>query len=454
MNLFDLVPKLGLEMEPVLTRLDTLLEDDRLFQLVKADLIRRFPRTATDGRPCTPVEVILRLLIVKHLYSFSYEQTEKWVSDSLVLRQFCRLYLEPVPDDTTLIRWANLIQPDTLHQLLDRVMVLARSLKVTRARKLRTDGTIVQTNIHYPSDSALLGDGIRVLCRTLKKAKPLLHTATDLGRDAFRDRTRSARRLVKHILEATRQRGKEAEQQMQAAYRKLIQATQAVLEQSRQVGEALQEQATQAASRLTQILHRFIPRVEQVIAQTSKRVLEGASVAAPDKLVSLFEPHTVIIRKGKPACPLEFGRVLWLDEVDGGLISRYAVLEGNPPEEDQIKPTLDHHVAVFGKAPRLLAGDRGTFSTAGESYASGMGVKQVVLPKPGAKSPERVEHERQPWFRRARKWRAGIEGRISVLKRGLGLERCLYHGDAGMQRWVGWGIIAHDLRQIALATIR
>src|SRR6266702_2185829 len=121
MNLFALVPALGMELDPVLMRLDHLLDDDGLGEAVKADLIKRHPRTPTDGRPSTPVEVIMRLLIVKHLYNWSYEHTEQWVGDSLVLRQFCRIYTERVPDDTTLRSWANLIRPETLHQLLDHI---------------------------------------------------------------------------------------------------------------------------------------------------------------------------------------------------------------------------------------------------------------------------------------------------------------------------------------------
>ena len=131
-DLFALVPALMLRFEPELAELDHLLEDDHLFQQVKADLSRRRPHTLKTGRPSTPVEVILRLLVVQHLYGWSYEQTEHFVNDSLVLRQFCRLGLEPVPDDTTLLRWANLLQAETLHRLLDRVTELARRLNVTR----------------------------------------------------------------------------------------------------------------------------------------------------------------------------------------------------------------------------------------------------------------------------------------------------------------------------------
>ncbi len=134
-NLFEeLVPKLELEFEPELARLDRLLDDDELFALVKADLLKRYPNSAKLGRHSTPAEVILRMLVVKRLYGWSYEQTEHFVSDSIVLRQFCRLYLEPTPDDTTLIRWANTIGPKTLERLNDRAVELARSLKVTKGR--------------------------------------------------------------------------------------------------------------------------------------------------------------------------------------------------------------------------------------------------------------------------------------------------------------------------------
>src|SRR5215211_5928718 len=164
-NLFELVPKLKLEMDPELAHLDRLLDDDVLFEQVKADLCHRYPNSARLGRHSTPVEVILRMLVVKRLYNFSYEQTERFVSDSIVLRQFCRLYLEAAPDDTTLIRWANTIGPETVASLNDRAVELARSLKVTRGRKLRVDATVVETNVHYPTDSRLLGDGVQVVSR-------------------------------------------------------------------------------------------------------------------------------------------------------------------------------------------------------------------------------------------------------------------------------------------------
>lgn len=454
MNLFDLVPALSMELDPVLTQMDRLLDDDVLFQAVKVDLSKRHPRTLIDGRPSTPIEVILRMLIVKHLYDWSYQHTEQFVSDSLVLRQFCRVYAERVPDDTTLIRWANCIQAPTMHALLDHVLDMARQAKVTRGRKLRIDGTVVETNIHHPTDSSLLNDGVRVLSRTIRCAKQLLGHATSLGRAAFRDRTRSAKRHAKRIEQAISKRGEQADATRQRAYRHLIRITQAIVQQAGQVRAALKDQASRSAHKLAETLSEVLPRVEQVIDQTKRRVLHGEQVRAPEKIVSLFEPDTAIIRKDTRANHTSFGRLIFLDEVDGGLISRYAVLAGNPPEAQQVVPSVDHHLERFKKPPHLLSGDRGTYSARGERYAQEQGVKQVVLPKPGTKSCARQAYEAQRWFKRGRRWRAGIEGRISGLKRRFGLERCRYHGDDGMERWVGWGLIAHDLLKIAQASDR
>ncbi len=198
-DLFALVPALAFEFEPVLARLDTLLDDDVLFRGVRDDLARRHPRTRETGRPSTPVEVILRMLIVRRLYGWSYSEAERFVSDSLVLRQFCRLGLERAPDDTTLLRWANLIRPSTLDALLDHVVALARQLKVTRGRRLRVDSTVVETTVHHPTDSSLLADGVRMLGRLVRRAEPVVGQALAGVRDAFRTRTRSARRQLQRI---------------------------------------------------------------------------------------------------------------------------------------------------------------------------------------------------------------------------------------------------------------
>jgi transposase, IS5 family len=450
-NLFELVPKLELEMEPELAHLDRLLDDDVLFETLKADLSRRYPNSGRLERHSTPVEVILRMLVVKRLYGWSYEQTERFVNDSIVLRQFCRLYLESAPDDTTLIRWANQIGPETVASLNDRAVELARSVKVTRGRKLRVDAMVVETNVHHPTDSALLGDGVRVLSRLLRGAKKALPTEVVrcLGKEAFRTRNRSVRRTAQRLHRIARRKGEQAKNELKEAYRKLIAIAQASCAQAEQVVEALRNHADAGAGRLLERFEHFMPLVEQGITQAARRVLEGEQVPAIEKLLSLFEEHTQIITRQKMGKPREFGRKVLLDEVDGGIISRYEILSESGSERSQLAQSLRVHQEHFGRAPFVLAGDRGLYSAENEKTAQQTGVKHVVLPTKGKPSEKRKRHEKQRWFRRGFRFRAGIEGRISVLKRAFGLDLCLDHGEEGMERWVGWGILAHNLRQIS-----
>jgi IS5 family transposase len=447
-KIFESILKLTNEMDPVLAEIDRLLDDEELYQLIRDDLARRFPKTEETGRNSTPVEVILRMLAVRRLYRLSYEQTEYQVRDSLVLRQFCRVYLQNVPDDATLIRWAGLIQPETLEQFNGRLTELARQLKVTRGRKLRTDGTVVESNIHPPSDSSLLADSVRVLGRTLSRAKQALGEQVTLGQAVFRNRIRSVRRMARQVGEAMRRRGEQAKEEGKAVYRKLIQAAEATIGQAQQVLPVLQEQTTRQAKKLAETLEVFIPRAQQVVTQTIRRVLHQEKVPAAEKIVSIFEAHSDIIQRNKAHKPTEYGHKVWLDEVDGGIVTRWDVLDGNPNDDRQWLPSLDHHIARFGKAPQQASADRGVHSSYNEYQAQQRGVQRVVLPKPGTRSEARLQHERQAWFKRGRKWHNGVEGRISVLKRCYELNRCRDHGQEGFEKWVGWGVLVANLKTI------
>lgn len=440
-----LIKGLDVEMEPELAQIDRILDDQELYQLIKADFSRRFPQTLETGRDSTPVEVLLRMLTVKRLYGFNYRETEWHTRDSLVLRQFCRVYFNQVPDHTTLNRWAQLIEPETLHAFNRRIDELAKAAKVTRARKVRTDGTVVETNIAHPSDSKLLADGVRVISRTIKRAKGVMSDAVQKATRIFRDRTRSARNQARRISDCARRSGEAAKAELKEAYDSLIETAKASTRQAEAVLEMLEDEKSQVADRLRETLQTFVSRVKQVIDQTIRRVFQDETVPAQEKIVSLFEPHTDIIQRGKVGKPTEFGHKVWLSEVDGGIVTEWEVLKGNPPDSDQWKPAIDHHIALFGKPPDLASGDRGVYSPDNEEYATKKGVRRVILPQPGRKTEARKQYERQRWFRRGRRFHAGIEGRISVLKRGHGLDRCLDHGKAGFERWVGWGVISGNL---------
>jgi len=385
------------------------------------------------------------MLAAQRLYDFTYRQTERHVGDSLVLRWFCRVYFNAVPDHTTLNRWALLIKPETLHAFNDRITAIATELKVTRGRKLRTDGTVVETNIAYPRDSKLLADGVRVISRTLKRAKAVVQESVQMTASAFRDRTRSARSQARCIANRARQRKAAAKAEMRRAYQRLVKVTRASVKQARAVLETLQADGSSAAQRVTETLGTFIPRVEQALDQTVRRVFQEEQVPASEKIVSLFEPHSAIIRRQKAGKPTEFGRKVWLDEVEGGIVTRWEVLEGNPSDTEQWQPALDHHSAQFGQPPYQASGDRGLYSPDNEVYARQQGVKRIILPNPGRKTEERQRYEAQAWFKRGRRFHAGVEGRISVLKRKHGLGRCLDRGKDGFDKRVGWGIIAGNL---------
>lgn len=444
-----LIKKLTIEMEPELAAIDKLLDDDELYKLIKHDFGNRYPKTLETGRYSSPVEVLLRMLTVKRLYSWTYRETEWHVRDSLVMRLFCRIYWEAVPDYSTVDKWALTLHAETLHAFNERVTALAKQLKVTRGRKLRTDGTVVETNIHYPTDSSLLADGVRILSRTLKQAQAVLGNRGEKSKQLFRDRSRSAKRQAQRIANGARRRSAAAKTEMKTAYAQLVTVTRATVRQAQTVVATLKTETSQAAQRLAERLETALPHVEQIIDQAVRRVFQGEVVPATAKIVSLFEAHTDIIRRKKPGKETEFGHKVWLDEVDGGIVTRWRVLDGNPDETAQWRPAIDYHIAQFGHPPWQASADRGLYSAQNETYAVNHGVKRVILPKTGHTSAARRQYEQQSWFKRGRHFHAGVEGRISVLKNKHQLDRCLDHGAAGFDKWVGWGVVANNLIHIA-----
>jgi IS5 family transposase len=323
-----------------------------------------------------------------------------------------------------------------------RLVRLAGAQGITRGRKLRLDTTVVETTIHPPSDSALLADGVRVLSRLLRQARPLVTGPASL----FRERVRSARRQARAIGESTRKRGEVGALLRQQAYRRLLAIARAMVRQSRQVAERL---PVPAGARLRGALDATATLTEQVIDQTRRR-LAGESVPADEKVVSLVEPHTAILRRDKPLRQAEFGHKVLLGEVEGGIIAQVQVLTGNAADSAQLLPSVAAHQAQFGRAPDLCATDRGFWSAGCEEAARRAGVKRVAIPQSGGRvSAARRQQERSRSFRRAQRFRAGGEGRISVCKRRGHLGRCRDHGADGFQRWIGWGVLANNLRVIA-----
>ncbi len=451
-DVFAQVPELAAEIDPVLKHLDTLLDDDELYQQVRADFGKRYRWTLVHGRHSTPVEVLLRMLILKHLYQWSYKELEERVKDSLVLRWFCRVAFHAVPDASTLWRWEQTLRSETMHALVDRVAQLAKQARVTKGRKLRLDATCVQTTIHHPTDSGLLVDSVRVLSRLVQRAKPLVQEQLTNVQAACRSRLRSVRRTAQVLHRLLRRKSEEKVEQQRVLYEKLIQTTEQMVRQAERVVQALSEQGEKQAQRLRTKAEQVLPLVKRVIAQTRARVLEGQKVASDEKVLSLFEPHTRAIPRHKGGALVEFGRQVVLDEVDGGIVTRYQILE-HPTEHGQAVEAVVHHCALFAHPPSLVAGDRGVHSADTETTLAAAGVKLVAIPAAGKLSAERKAVEQTRRWKRGYRWRAGIEGRIASLRRDYGWRRSGYHGEDGMERWLGLGIIASNLRRIARATL-
>ena len=439
--------------DPHLVEMDRLLEDPKLVLQVTNDLIRSSPEAAWNGRHSTPAEVTLRCSVVRRLMGWSYRQAHRELAGSVQWRWFCHIYAHNVPNHSALRDREALIQAGTLHRLNDRVVRVGKRRGVTQGKKLRADPTVTATDIHYPTDSRLLSDSARVLGRIFARGRQVLQPYKRAEKAVFRNRSRRAKQLAFRIAQRLRAKNgqKKPEKQAQSLYRQLVKLVERMLAQADQIRVWLKRGRDKRAQQLVELLEYYVPLVRRVLAQTTRRVFEKQSVPAHEKVVSLFEPHTAIIQRGKaPPHETEFGRKIWLSEVDGGLVSEYRILSGNPPDTGPWSESLKNHRRVFGHPPELATGDRGIHSDANEQIAYRAGVKHVALPQPGAKTPERQKHEAQSWFRAALRFRSGIEGRISVLKRCRRLDRCLNRGESGLERWVGWAIITNNLVVIAV----
>lgn len=429
--------------EPWMQVVDELLEDEVLLDSVYHAQGKRHPQSRTRGRHQTPAEVALRMLILKHVRNWSYEILEREVRANVVYRSFCRIGMEKVPDEKTLVRLGQAIGADTIRELHERIVALAQQRRVVQGRKMRVDTTVVETNIHYPTDSGLLNDGARVLTRTMQRIERKIGGL----KKKVRNRMRSVTKRVIAIGHALRHKGTEGELKRKEEYRQLLRLTRQILNDSHRVlqeVEGMPVQQRQAARGLGERLESMAERVRQVVRQTKARVCQGIT-QSPDKLVSLFEPHSEIIRKGKAGKPNEFGKLVQLQEAENQIITHYEVYDERPSDKRLLVPALETHQRKFGRAPRLVAADAGYYTCANEQAAQALGVKYVSIPNRNTRSPERRQFQKQRWFKRGQKWRTGCEGRISVLKRRHGVRRCLYRGIDGMRRWVGLGVIADNL---------
>jgi IS5 family transposase len=348
-----------------------------------------------------------------------------------------------VPDAKTLARIAQALGGEVIAELHRRLVEIAQEEGVIQGRKLRVDTTVVETNIHYPTDSSLLGDGARVLTRTMKK----IETQAGKLKRKVRNRTRSISKRVIAIATASRHKGEEGEAKRKKQYKELLRYSRQVLNDTKRVIAEVEQMPAKKKKELRGMcehLSVMAGRVRQVVKQTKTRIFDGIT-QLPGKIVSLFEPHSEIIRKGKASKPTEFGKMIQVQETENQIITHYDVFDQRPSDRDLLLGAVETHQRVLGRVPNLATADAGYYSRAQEQAVEEKGVKWVAVPNRNTKSAERKKKEHSRWFKKAQAWRTGCEGRISVLKRRHGLTRCRYHGVEGMKRWVGLGVMADTL---------
>jgi transposase, IS5 family len=445
--------------EPWMAHADAVLADEALMMTVYEALAKRHPKSRSRGRHATPAEIVLRLLILKHVRNWSYGTLEREVRANLVYRDFTRVGGAKMPDAKTMGRWGTALGPQAIAQIHQRRVAIAKNKGVVEGRKMRVDTTVVETNIHYPTDSSLLGDGVRVLIRTMKKITKI---AGDAG-TKLRDRSRSVKLRVVEIARAARSKTKPAQAKLNRAYGQLLNSTSRVVGQARCFAQDIASGVKRAGTRTKQLaleglraeIERMVPLVRQVMKQTRARIFKG-DTRSEGKIVSVFEPSTEIIRKirkGKTSKPTEFGKMVKLQEAENQIITAYEVYDRRGADSDLLTDAIDIHQARLGRTPRLVAADAAFYSDNNERAAKAKGVKRLCIPNRATKSAERKREQRKRWFRQGQKWRTGCEGRISVAKRRNGLNRCRYKGDTGMKRWVGLGVIADTLINIGVAMV-
>ena len=433
---------------------DQVLADEAIVAAVYEALANRHPKSRSRGRLGAPAEVVLRLLVLKHIRNLSYVALEREVRANLVYRDFTRVGSGKMPDAKTMGRWGVAVGPQVVRQIHDRLVTMAQDKGIVAGRRMRVDTTVVETNIHHPTDSTLLGDGIRVLTRTMKKITEIVGAVGT----KLRDRSRSVKLRLFEIARIARAKGPLNRDRLEQRYRRLLDTTSRVVGQAKRFAKEISDGVKRTADVVQQIaldnlreeLDRMASLVRQVMHQTRARIFRG-DTHVEGKILSVFEPSTEVIRKGKAGKPNEFGKMIKLQEAENQIIVDYEVYARRPNDSDLLIAAITAHQAKLGRVPRLIATDAGFYSARNEAAAKAMGVKRVCIPNRSSKSIERKREQKKRWFRNGQKWRTGCEGRISVVKRRNGLDRCRYEGDHGMQRWVGLGVISDNLLNIGRA---
>ena len=414
--------------------------------------LQKLNRKTRQGRPYAySSENVLRILVCQVIEGESLRGIVVRIDDSGCLRRFVRIDNGPMMDFTTLCKLKNAIRPETWAEINRRLGQLAVREEWIEGGKLRLDTTAVETNVHYPTDSSLLWDVYRVLARAIEKARAIAPAAVG----PRRLQTRRAKRLQQRIgRAAAANRG--ATRRLKPPYKRLIRLVEDVSQWARSVRDELAKRTHGGSvidlaviEGILQQIDHVLPLGARVVDQARRRVLRGERVPNDEKLFSLFEPHTELLVRGKAGKPVEFGHMIQIQQVADKFITGYEVFPKRPVEPKLIDAALENHKELFGAYPATLATDKGYYESMETIDHLQEKVAVVSIAKKGRRTSEETEREHDRLFRHGQRFRAGVEGTISFLKRILRLARCFNKGWKHFASTVGQTVFAHNLLILA-----
>jgi IS5 family transposase len=414
-----------------------LLDDNpQLVSLVHRDLVRMLSQSTQGRKSEYTSEQILRSLIVMFVEQDSFRQVVVRIENSEFLRHFVGLGIKSMMDFSFLDK-AFCVLSDTTWETMNRVLAqYAKEQDKISPEKLRLDTTVYETNVHYPTDSSLLWDSFRTLSCLLQQIQ------RELPQLALKHRfhTKKVKKLAYFITRNAGSRNKAKKRKVKSTYRTLIGRVRWVAEVARDALSLLDRAGYEA-----ELLTHYIPIVERIIHQADQRVLHGVMLAADEKIYSLFEEHTELLKRGKAGKPIEFGHKILIAQTGEKFIHHYKVFPKQQEDKELIEPTLKAHQQLFDAGPDVLATDKGFYENMKQIIKLQKDIVTVSICKKGRRNPHEYERESTEAFKEGQRFRAGCEGSISVLKRVFKLGRCLFKGFKNYAASVGCGIFCHNL---------
>jgi IS5 family transposase len=398
-------------------------------------------------------DTILRIVLCQVIEGRSLRQIIIRIDDSNFLRHFVRIYNGPMIDFTAFCKLKNLIKPETWKKVNGLLAEAAVEEQWIEGHQVRLDTTAVETNIHWPTDSSLLWDTYRTLARSIERIREI----EPVGVGDRRLLLRKAKRLHQKIARKASRNPRSAKT-LEPLYMKLFRLVENLLRWSGEIAESLARKISQQryaplirermASCLKELVH-YQGLGERVLDQARRRIIDKESVPNEEKIFSIFEPHTELLKRGKAGKPIEFGHMIQIQQVNGKFITGYEIFETKPVEHKLVEPALERHKALFGQYPDTLAADKGYYERMEKIERLSETVQLVAIAKKGKRTQEQTRRETDPVFRHAQRFRAGVEGTISFLKRVLGLFRCYNKGWEHYTAAIGAAILAHNLLILA-----